>query len=93
MVDMVDIERLQAFLYFIMRDHLPCGEVVKIVKEIEACEVKRRERRPLVNPAKDEEPYYIFTNKHLAAYAAELCNRLMGWQPAGYVTEREEGTE
>lgn len=71
---MVDIERLQAFLYLVMRDKLPCGVVAKIVKDLE----------------KYEGDHYVFTNKHLAAYTAELCGRLIGRQPAGYVTENEE---
>lgn len=60
---MVDIERLQAFLYLMMRDELPLGVVAKIVKDIE----------------KFEGDHCVFTNKHLAAYAQDLCNRLMGW--------------
>ena len=72
---MVDIERLQAFLYLIMRDEMPTGVVANIVKDIE-------------NFKGD---HYVFTNKHLAAYAHELCGRLTGWQPAGYVAEAQEG--
>jgi len=52
--------KLQAFLYILVRDHLPFGEVERIIADLERCE-----------PAG-----YSFSNEQLAEYAADLATRL-----------------
>lgn len=52
--------KLTTFLYLLMRDTVPTGEVARIVKEIES--------------SLDQEP--CFTNKHLASYAEEIAKKL-----------------
>lgn len=53
-------EPLVGFLYLLMRDKLPTGEVVALINEI-------REMPPMGN---------VFTNKHLEAMAREYIDRL-----------------
>ncbi len=57
--------RLQAFLYGLLRDHLPAGKV-----EVLAADVER-----IVTPS--AEPI-IYSNSYLADYALELVGRLAG---------------
>ena len=55
-------QNLTIFLYLLMRDYLPTGEVAKIVKEIE-------------ESIDGKEP--IFTAKGLGEYAEELAKRIL----------------
>ena len=52
--------RLQAFLYLLMRDHLPTGVVVKLIQDA----------------MKAGSGGATFTSKHLAAIAGNLAERL-----------------
>ncbi len=54
-------ERLVCFLYELMRDELPAGKAAGLVKSAEA-----------IKPGE----VVHYTNKHLEAYARELCSRL-----------------
>lgn len=50
------------FLYALMRDYLPAGEVERLVRDH-------------VEKAADQES--IYSNGHLASYAAELAERIL----------------
>lgn len=54
-------DRLVAFLYDLLRDHLPAGEVEKLVRDAE-----------VVSP----ENIAVYTNGYLARYAKDLADRL-----------------
>jgi len=54
-------ERLQEFLYLMMRDHVPTSRCAEVVQEIEKCA--------------DKEP--VYTAKGLAEYAKELAERIL----------------
>jgi hypothetical protein len=54
-------DRIVAFLYLLMRDHLPTGDIVKLVNEIAVHKNKEFE----------------FTSTCLFMYATELMQRLM----------------
>jgi hypothetical protein len=54
-------ENLVAFLYMLMRDSLPTGEVARLVVEVE----------------KTKGQEIAFTSKGLEAYARELSDRLL----------------
>jgi hypothetical protein len=56
-------DRLVAFMYLLMRDDLPPGEVERLVLEAEKTEI---------GPYRKED----YTNKHLAKYAVEIVRRL-----------------
>lgn len=53
---------LTGFLYLLMRDAVPCGEVEAIVQELEEDDAERG--------------LVVYTNGHLARYAHELAGRL-----------------
>lgn len=54
-------ERLVALFYVLLRDHLPAGEIEKLVQQ-------NIDRLPA--------PPFTFSNKHLEAYARELTARV-----------------
>jgi hypothetical protein len=56
-------DRLTSFLYELMRDHLPAGEVEALVASVE------EEALSLENPN-------VYSNGWLAQYAADLAQRL-----------------
>ena len=60
MADITRQNKLECFLYLLMRDELPCGVVARIVQEIE----------------KSGKQHFVFSNSHLANYALELASRL-----------------
>lgn len=60
---------LVAFLYQLMRDHVPYGVVEKIVVEDE----RAREE----NSVEGEDFEYILSNGHLGKYAEDVAKRLL----------------
>jgi len=54
-------ERLQEFLYLMMRDEVPTGVVCKKIMEVDECDSKRP----------------VFSNPHLAALADDYAGRLL----------------
>lgn len=59
-------DEVVAFLYELMRDHVPCGVVERIVQVQEDCRLRRGERGMV----------YELSNEHLARYAQELRVRM-----------------
>lgn len=58
------MERLKMFLYLLMRDKLPTGQVVDMVKDVEG--------------AAQKEGANIYTAKPLEVYARQLAGRIVG---------------
>jgi hypothetical protein len=56
-------ERLELFLYKLLRDKVPSADIVECVKVVEQ----------LIN----EEKTPVYTSKHLAAHASELADRIL----------------
>ena len=54
---------LVAFLYLLMRDHMPSADVLKIVHDV-------------VDTQSSESRSHVFTNGHLAGFAVFLANEL-----------------
>lgn len=63
---MANVNKLQAFLYLLMRDELPTGAVVKVVNQVTAM------------PPEE----VTYTSEHLAAYAKQLAERLLSTPPS-----------
>jgi hypothetical protein len=72
----VEHDPVVTFLYVLMRDHLPLGNVANVIIDLEAGE------RLGVGFG------YTFTNEHLAGYARELRDRLARLEPADLGEER-----
>lgn len=53
--------RLHLFMYLLLRDYLPSGQVAKIVQEVECA---------------DDTAEFIFTAKPIADYAHQLIDRI-----------------
>ena len=70
---MANVNKLQAFLYLLMRDELPTGAVVKVVNQVTAITECATSLPP-------EEVTY--TSEHLAAYAKQLAERLLSTPPS-----------
>jgi hypothetical protein len=65
---------MEAFLYILLRDHLPAGEVEGIVRthvELPRLNGSVAGRSPRAGAAPG-----VFSNDHMAAYAKELAQRL-----------------
>ena len=61
-VNGMEKDGLVSFLYILLRDHLPAGEIERIIVEH-------------VDKAKKNGPI-IYDNAYLASYAAELADRI-----------------
>ena len=54
-------QNLVAFLFLLMRDSVVCGEIARLVNEVQKVEDKEKE----------------FTNQHLLHYAEEIATKLI----------------
>jgi len=57
--------KIDMFVYLLMRDHLPCGEVEAIVQEIEKTGLNKTDE-------------VRFSNGYLAEYAQNITSRIEG---------------
>ena len=53
-----------ALLYLLARDHLPVGTITAVIRELEGAPIRGEG--------------FVFTNEHLAAWAAQMIDRLDG---------------
>lgn len=73
-------DRTIAFLYTLIRDHMPAGMLEEIITEMEEADARN----------KGEATEYLFSNDFVAAYAVEIAARLRGEPRSGALVSGHE---